>query len=212
VDSIAARVVCISRETGADGETVGRVVAERLGLQYVDEEVIARAAERGGVDEEQLADAEQRRSPIRRVVELLTEAGTAAGAPGAEPASIRAAREEEQRALIRAVIDEIAAEGNAVIVAHAASMALAGADGILRVLVTASPEQRVKRLVETEEIANADAARQVMESDQARADYFRHFYGVGQELPTHYDLVVNTDVLGAEQAAEIVVHAAQLAE
>ena len=110
------------------------------------------------------------------------------------------------------MIDEIAAEGNAVIVAHAASMALAGAEGILRVLVTASPEERVKRLVETEEIANADAARLIMESDQARADYFRHFYGVAQELPTHYDLVVNTDVLGAEQAAEIVVHAAQLAE
>lgn len=208
--AIATRVVCISREIGAEGETVGRVVAERLGLQYVDEEVIARAAERGGVDEGQLADAEERKSRIRRVIELLTDAGTAAGAPGAEPASVRAQREEEQRALIRAVIEEIAAEGNAVIVAHAASIALAGTEGILRVLVTASPEERVKRLVEMEDVGNADAARRVLESDQARADYFRAFYGVGQELPTHYDLVVNTDVIGAEQAAEIVVYAAQL--
>ena len=87
---IAARVVCISREIGAEGETVGRAVADQLGLQYVDEEVIARAAERGGVDEEQLADTEQRKSRIRRVIELLTDAGTAAGAPGAEPAGIRA--------------------------------------------------------------------------------------------------------------------------
>jgi cytidylate kinase len=174
--------------------------------------VIARAAERGGVDEEQLADTEQRKSRIRKVIELLTDAGTAAGAPGAEPASIRAEREEQQRELIRAVIEEIAAEGNAVIVAHAASMALAGTEGILRVLVTASPEQRVKRLVESEELANADAARLVLESDQARADYFRAFYGVDQELPTHYDLVVNTDVLGAKQAAEVVVCAARLAD
>jgi cytidylate kinase len=207
---VSVRVVCISRETGAEGETVGRVVAERLGLQYIDEEVIARAAERGGVEEDQLVDAEERKSRIRRVIELLTDAGTAAGAPGAEPASVRAEREQQQRALIRAVIEEIAAEGNAVIVAHAASMALAGTEGILRVLVTASPEERVRRLVETEDVGNADAARQVRESDQARADYFRHFYGVGQELPTHYDLVVNTDLLGAEQAAEIVVHAARL--
>ena len=212
MDAVAARVVCISREVGAEGETVGRAVAERLGLQYVDEEVIARAAERGGVDEGQLADTEQRKSRVRRVIELLTDAGTAAGAAGAEPASIRAEREERQRELIRAVIDEIAAEGNAVIVAHAASMALAGTEGILRVLVTASPEERVKRLVETEEVANADAARLVLESDQARADYFRAFYGVDQELPTHYDLVVNTDVLGSEHAAEVVVCAAQLSE
>jgi cytidylate kinase len=205
VDGIAARVVCISREIGAEGEAVGRAVAERLGLQYVDEEVITRAAERGGVDEGQLADTEQRKSRIRRVMELLTDAGTAAGAPGAEPASIRAEREEHQRGLIRAVIDEIASEGNAVIVAHAASMALAGTEGILRVLVTASPERRVARLVETEDVANADAARLVLESDQARAAYVRAFYGVEQELPTHYDLVVNTDVLGAEHAAEILV-------
>ena len=82
VERIAARVVCISRETGAEGEAVGRAVAERLGLQYVDEEVIARAAERGGVDEDQLADAEQRKSRIRRVLELLTDAGSAARSSG----------------------------------------------------------------------------------------------------------------------------------
>ena len=210
MERIAARVVCISRENGAEGETVGRVIAERLGLQYVDEEVIARAAERGGIDAELVADTEQRKSRVRRVLELLTDAGTAAGAAGAEPASVRAGREEEQRALIREVIEEIAAEGNAVIVAHAASVALAGKEGILRVLVTASPEERVKRLIETEGITNVDAARLVRESDHARADYFRHFYGVGQELPTHYDLVVNTDVISPDQAAEIVVYAARL--
>jgi len=209
---VPARVVCISREVGAEGEAVGRLVAEKLGLQYVDEAVIARAAERGGVDQEQLADAEQRRSRLRRVLELLTDAGAAAGAHVAEPAAVRAEREEANRALIRSVIQEIAAEGNAVIVAHAASMALAGAEGILRVLVTASPEERVKRIVaDEEELSNADAARLINESDAGRAAYFKEFYGVDEELPTHYDLVVNTDVLGAEQAAEIVVYAAKLA-
>ena len=38
-------------------------------------------------------------------------------------------------------------------------------------------------------------------SDAARADYLERFYGVEPELPTHYDLVVNTDVLTVEQAA-----------
>jgi hypothetical protein len=60
-------------------------VAERLGLRYVDEEVIARAAERGGVEPGQLADAEQRKSRLLRVVELLTDMGTGSGIVGAEP-------------------------------------------------------------------------------------------------------------------------------
>ena len=108
------------------------------------------------------------------------------------------------------MIDEIATEGNAVIVAHAASMALAGTEGILRVLVAASPEERVRRLVESGEAGNVDAARLVKESDAARAEYIRRFYEVEQEAPAHYDLVVNTDVLTPEQAAEIVVFTAKL--
>jgi cytidylate kinase len=52
------------------------------------------------------------------------------------------------------------------------------------------------------------AAKSIKESDAARADYLRRFYNVSAELPTHYDLVINTDVLGIEQAAELIAHAA----
>jgi len=42
--------VCISHASGAGGDDVGRIVAERLGFLYVDEEIIARAAAKGGID------------------------------------------------------------------------------------------------------------------------------------------------------------------
>jgi cytidylate kinase len=205
---VPARVVCISRESGAEGEEVGRLVAERLGLQYVDEEVIARAAERAGVDEEQVANSEERRSRISRVLDMLTDAGTGSGAIAPETPALRAAREEGHRVLIRSVVEEVADEGNAVIVAHAASMALAGREGLLRVLVTASPDTRIMRLAQIE--GNADAARLVRESDAARVEYFKKFYDIERELPTHYDVVVNTDTLSPDQAAELVVGAAKL--
>jgi cytidylate kinase len=46
-------------------------------------------------------------------------------------------------------------------------------------------------------------------ADKARADYLKRFYGIDQEIPTQYDLVVNTDVLGLEEAANIIAHAAR---
>ena len=46
------------------------------------------------------------------------------------------------------------------------------------------------------------------ESDAGLRDYLKRFYNVDQELPTHYDLVVNTDVLSIEQAANLVTKAA----
>ena len=40
------------------------------------------------------------------------------------------------------------------------------------------------------------------------ADYIKRFYGISSELPTHYDLVVNTDRLAPQAAARLIVHAA----
>jgi hypothetical protein len=205
---MSCRLVCISRDFGAQGDTVGRLVADRLGLRYVDEEVIARAAERGGIESGVVADAEQRKSRLLRVLDLLTDVGAGSGMMGVEPAPVRQAREAEHRQLILDVLEEIGGEGNAVIVAHAASMALAGRDGMLRVLVTASPEVRRKRLAESE--GEEQAAKLVKQSDAARAEYFKRFYSIEQELPSHYDLVVSTDSIPPEQAAEIIVHAAGL--
>ena len=79
---------------------------------------------------------------------------------------------------------------------------------MLRVLVTASPETRAQRLAESRGLEPKAAAKSIKESDGARADYLRRFYNVGEELPTHYDLVVNTDVLSVERAAELVAQAA----
>ena len=87
-------------------------------------------------------------------------------------------------------------------------MALGGRDGVLRVLVTASPETRARRVGDAAGLDERQAGRMVKDADAARADYLKRFYKVERELPTHYDLVVNTDVLGEEQAASLVVHAA----
>ena len=79
---------------------------------------------------------------------------------------------------------------------------------MLRVLVTASPETRARRLAEARTLDLKDARKAITDADTARADYLRRFYGVEAELPTHYDLVVNTDTLSVEQAADLVARAA----
>jgi len=48
----------------------------------------------------------------------------------------------------------------------------------------------------------------VKESDAGRRDYLKRFYKIDEELATHYDLVVNTDALSVEQAADLVSRAA----
>jgi cytidylate kinase len=111
------------------------------------------------------------------------------------------------RHLIADALRTFADAGSVVIVAHAASFALAGRD-VLRVLVTATPETRAKRIGEAREIDVRKAAKVVKDEDAGRADYLKRFYGVERELPTQFDVVVNTDTLTPARAAEIVVSAA----
>ena len=107
--------------------------------------------------------------------------------------------------MIRSVIEDTAASGSAVIVSHAASMALAGREDVLRVLLTAPPQTRERRLVATLGLDEKEAAQAVKQSDAARGDYIKRFYGISTELPTHYDLVINTEKLAPEHAARLVV-------
>jgi hypothetical protein len=206
---MACNVVCISHATGAGGEEIGRLVAQRLGFFYVDEQVVSQAAAIGGVNPGEVADEERRRSMIARLLDSLSTPGSdawALGGGGRLGAGESAG--EDVRSFIRDAIEQTAARGNVVIVAHAASHAVAGGPAVLRVLVTASPQVRATRVGAEQHLEAKSADRAIAESDTGRRDYLKRFYGIDQELPTHYDLVVNTDVFSVEEAAQLVSQAA----
>jgi cytidylate kinase-like protein len=201
------RVVAISHATGAAGHSIGHTVADRLGFRYIDEEIIALAAEKEGVDAAVVADTERRKTFLERLFSGLTGSmdPTVLGTGTLVPDTLVA--EGSLRTLIIAAILETAEQGNAVIVSHAASIPLAGRPDVLRVLVTASRDTRIARVAEAG--GQADPAKFIAENDGARAEYFQRFYHIDHELPTHYDLVINTDALAPDEASDIVVAAAQ---
>jgi cytidylate kinase len=210
---VPANVIAISRATGAGAEEIAEAVAQELGFRVVDEEIVSRAAEKHGFDEDIVKEAERRRPLILRLLDEVATSHVSFGMTAPAPAddSGNVLRSETVRSVIRDAIAEAAAQGDVVIVAHAASLALADVDGILRVLVTASPETRARRLAAAGGLKPDDAAREIRASDRARADYFKRFYSLDAELPTHYDLVLNTDRLKPEQAAALVAAAARAA-
>ena len=203
------RVVCISSTDGAGAEAIGVAVADRLGFRVVNEQIISDAAREAGVDPGQVADVERRRSFIARFLEELgPSSAMAAASLGAPMPYDPSPASDDLRGLIRAAIEAVAEEGDAVIVAHAASYALADSDRALRVLVTGSPARRRERLAETSSLSQDEAGRVVKKGDAGRADYLKRFYGVDAEDASHYDLVVNTDRLDAESASRVIAEAA----
>jgi cytidylate kinase len=128
---------------------------------------------------------------------------------GTLPLSVEAGPgSSEIQVLIREAIEQTAARGDVVITAHAASHALKSDASILRVLVTASPSTRAERVSGQSGIEIGKAQRAVKTSDASRRDYLKRLYDVAEELPTQYDLVINTDDISVEEASALVVHAA----
>jgi cytidylate kinase-like protein len=207
VVDVTCSVLCVSHTTGSDGDEIGRRVAEQLGYLYVDEDILARAAAQGGLDPGDVADEERRKTYARRILEELAKGGGDPVGLGATT-GIEVVSPADIRALIRDSVVQTAARGDVVIVAHAAAHAIEPGPRTLRVLVTASTATRARRVAGAEQVDEGKAARTIKDSDAGRRDYPKRFYSVDSESSTDYDLVINTDVLSAEQAAEIILRAA----
>jgi hypothetical protein len=197
---VTERTICISHATGAQGALVGRTVAEQLGFQYVDDEVIAEAAEWGELDPSFVADAERRKPFVARLLGGIVDQSSAPRLPTGEAGGRSLPSDADLRHMIVTAVGSFVRRGSVVIFAVRNGEAL-------RVLVTASPETRAERLASERNIEAREAARLIKDEDAGRATYLKRFYGVDQELPTHFDLVVNTDVLSAEEAAKVILAA-----
>jgi cytidylate kinase len=115
-------VMTISRQMGSLGSEIARLVAERLGYRLVWRELINQAARRSGAPEAALA--------------AIDELGLLDMCPS--PRACRA-----YRAAVKQVIDELAAEGNCVILGRAGQVLLKGVPGCLHVrLIAPVPTRR----------------------------------------------------------------------
>ena len=110
---MAYRSVCISPTDGSGGELVGPMVAEALGFQLLNAQIVTRAAQEAGVDPEAVMDAEGRRSLAARLIGRLTDAGPSGAAVTGDEAAVDDAGPDREalRDLIRAIIREAGERG-----------------------------------------------------------------------------------------------------
>jgi cytidylate kinase len=206
-------VITIARQYGAGGSAVGRMVADRLGADFVDKELIEEVARRAQLAPEAvLAEDEHPSSLLGRLVAsfgpLAAGAGMAWEAPYPDPAyDPRPAIME----LTRQVILEVARTGNAVIVGRGASVVLHDRRDVLHVFLYAAEPARVQTVMQREALSEAAARRRVREMDSNRAVYLRQVHHADWRDAQLYTLQCNTGVLGYERTAEIIVAATEAA-
>jgi CMP/dCMP kinase len=201
-------LITISRQYGAGGSEVGRRVAESLGWRLVDNELVERVAQRAGLTTAQVADREERMpSFIERLARVL-----ASSTPELFPPAKGTVPELSEPALVRiteAVVAEAAAEGRVVVIGRAAPAVLARDDDALHVKLVASPAFRVRLAAERLGMDLKDAERVMRQTDEARERYHRERYQRDWRDAVNYHMVLNSERLGLDGAAQVIVAEAE---
>ena len=195
------RAIALSQVDGASGESIGHELARRLGFSYLNEAIVAQVAKDQGVDPAIVVEAERRKSFFTRVMEMAAR-GAVDVAP--DPSLYLFDETDTLLSLIRDALREAADRGSVVLVAHAACYALAGRSDVLRVGVTAPLATRESRVASALGITDKEAAKWLRRSDAGRASYLKRVYGIGEEAPTDYDVVLNTERLAPDTAASLI--------
>lgn len=202
-------IVTISRQIGAGGGEVARLVAAALGFRVVDNELIDKVAEQAGMPPEEVAEREERAPGfIERLARALSRSS-----PELLSAPPDKFPEPEEKSLVQIterVVAEIAAQGKVVLVGRAASAVLSAAHDALHVKVVAPEPVRVGRMAMRFEVDAREAERRLRESDANRARYHSHHYGRDWNEATHYHMVLNTGALGLDGATAVIIGRAKL--
>ena len=194
-------VVTIGRQYGAGGLSVGRFVAERLGVPFYDRELLALAAKESGLCE----------AVFERHDEKPAE--TPFFAPWSVPFHT-AARPLGQQVFFAQfdAIRALAAKGGCVIVGRCADFVLDGRPNVLRVFLRAPLKARLARIMEREGVGEAAARKRLRAAEKDRAAFYNYFTDRKWGDAETYDLCLNTGLFPSDEAvADLVAAAARAA-
>ncbi len=193
------RIITISREFGSGGRSIGKLVAEKLGYRFFDSELVNKVAQRSGFSPEFIEESGEYASARSSLLFALATASQYS----ADGLSMHDRLYIEQTK----IIEEIAAEGECVIVGRCADFILRDRKDCLNVFIHADMESRAKRIVERYGECDKSPEKRLTEKDQKRKVYYKNYTGRNWGQAQNYDICLNSGALGIETCAELIVQA-----
>jgi cytidylate kinase len=182
-------IVAISDTLGSRGDAMGRELARRLGWEFADREVIAKAAEQFG-------------EAVGEIHHVTEE----------RPSLWERFTDSKRRYLlyVEATVFDLAARDHVVIVGHGSTIMLRGIRHALRVRVSAPERERVERIRQTQGLTDSGALDIVRDSDNERAARMRYLYQVDMDDAFLYDLTINSERIDVDDGVRLMTEALTL--
>lgn len=197
-------VITISNRYGCGAITIAHLAAERLGYEYVDEQLPVVVAKRLMTSTTAVESAEDAGATMSERMLRALESGTPElrGQP-------TVSFDEECLREVQEAVREYASHGNAVIVGRGANAILGRREDVLRVYMYAPRDWRIHHIMEGHRVDEKTATAEVDRIDRARTEYMRAYYGVTWSDPQNYDLCIDTSSYDPAGCAAIIVSAVE---
>lgn len=197
---MAKRIITISREFGSGGRTIGRQVAEKLGYKFYDAEIIERVIEKSGLSREIVEKYDEyatHKSSFLYSIAINSANASADSYHGTSFAS------QVHIAQIK-VINEIAEEGNCVIIGRGADYILRDRADVLNVFVYADMKFKCDRVLSLYGETDKKIEDRIKDKDTKRRVFYRSFamreWGVYQ----NYHMMLDSGTVGLDRCADMI--------
>ena len=195
-------IITIGRQFGSGGKCVAEVLGRKLGIPVYDQELIMKAAQESGFSAEFFEKSDEK----RRFFSLSSIFATAYSSETENYMS--------DKGLFRIqceTIRNIAAQGPAVIVGRCSDYVLRDMENKLDVFLTSPLEKRAARVAERQGIDYAKAMETVEREDRNREEYYNYYTFGNWGIASNYDLCIDSDKLGDEGTADMIIEFARRA-
>ena len=183
-------VVTISREFGAEGHEIGKVLADRLGIPLYDKDILGRAAKEKGITQTSLQDADEKVSERFFEPYLLLSMGINN-------------KNDQLFAVEEQIIRDVAAIRSCVIVGRLSDFLLRNEPDVIKVLVFAPLEFRVANIKDKYGMTESAAKKMVSRMDMARKNYCAYYSNGKWRQDSGKDILLNRESLGIQGCADI---------
>lgn len=184
------RVITISREFGSGGRTIGKKLAEKLGIPCYDSELIHKIALESGFTENYIKDAGEY-APDGFLSSALSNR------------SFGPTNEDYLWEIQYKIITELAEKESCVIVGRCADYILKDKADCLKVFIHASMQYRAERIVKEYGEREESPEQRLKDKDKRRAAYHRFYTNMKWGDAHNYNITLDSGVLGIDRCVEI---------
>ena len=195
-------VITINREVGSGGRTVGRKLAEKLGVKYYDKALIEGLTREFGLSVERIEELKgQKKSWWNDFNNYYKTLIDSASRPMEAEVKLDTASmyETEKR-----ILEELASRESCVVAGRTGFMVFREWPNSLNILIQASMEHRVQRIMERQGVGEQEARDIIAKVDASRETYVKKYEDTSRYDTRNYQLVLSMDTLSEDAAVEVI--------